>query len=87
MEIIWSSEALEDFCALSASSKKRAKVKRFLKEILEKGPMTGSGKPERLKGDFAGCFSRRIDKANRLVYRIREGKLEILSCKGHYNDR
>ena len=43
-----------------------------------------SGKPEPLKGDLSGLWSRRIDQANRLVYRIREGRLEIISCRDHY---
>lgn len=44
------------------------------------------GKPEPLKGDLSGLWSRRIDDVNRLVYRIKEGRLEIISCGGHYDD-
>ena len=46
----------------------------------------GIGKPEPLKGEFSGFWSRRIDEVNRLVYRIKDGVLEVLSCKGHYDD-
>ena len=42
------------------------------------------GKP--LKGNYSGFWSRRIDDGNRLIYRIHDGILEILSCKGHYED-
>lgn len=44
----------------------------------------GIGKPEPLKGDMNGFWSRRIDNVNRLVYRIHNGVIEIVSCKGHY---
>ncbi|MCL1824046.1 MAG: Txe/YoeB family addiction module toxin [Oscillospiraceae bacterium] len=48
----------------------------------------GLGKPEQLKGNFSGCWSREIDEKNRLVYRITEDDdVEILQCKGHYNDK
>ena len=45
------------------------------------------GKPEPLKGDLAGWWSRRIDEANRLVYRISDGQMEIVQCGSHYGDR
>ena len=46
----------------------------------------GIGKPEPLRGNLSGFWSRRIDDANRLVYRVKDGVLEIVSCKGHYDD-
>ena len=51
----------------------------------ERDPFTGIGKPEPLKGDLSGFWSRRIDDTNRLVYRVNGDILEILSCKGHYH--
>ena len=53
---------------------------------MERNPFDGIGKPEPLKGDLSGLWSRRIDDVNRLVYRIKEGRLEIISCRGHYDD-
>jgi len=50
------------------------------------GGYVGIGKPEPLKGEFGGFWSRRIDEVNRLVYRVKDGILEVLSCKGHYDD-
>lgn len=47
-------------------------------------PFDGIGKPEPLKGDLSGFWSRRIDERNRLVYRVRDDNFEILFCKGHY---
>jgi len=45
------------------------------------------GKPEPLKNEFSGFWSRRIDEKNRIVYRIKESNIEIVQCKGHYNDK
>lgn len=60
-------------------------MKILLKDI-ERENFHGIGKPEPLKGDMSGFWSRRIDAENRLVYRIRAEVLEIVSCKGHYDD-
>lgn len=46
----------------------------------------GIGKPEPLI-DYDGCWSRRVDEVNRIVYKISEGNIEILQCKGHYEDK
>ena len=47
--------------------------------------MNGIGKPEPLKENLSGYWSRRIDDANRLVYRIVNDQIEIIQCKGHYD--
>jgi len=61
------------------------KIYELLKEI-KRSPFVGKGKPEPLKHDLKGCWSRRITDEHRLVYRINdESNIEILSCKGHYN--
>ena len=57
----------------------------LLKDI-ERENFNGIGKPEPLKGDMSGFWSRRIDDVNRLVYRIIDNVIEIVSCKGHYED-
>ncbi|MBQ6517499.1 MAG: Txe/YoeB family addiction module toxin [Anaerolineaceae bacterium] len=62
------------------------KVNELIKDS-ERNGYSGLGKPEPLKGDFSGFWSKHIDDKNRFVYRIVDGVLEILSCKGHYNDR
>lgn len=53
---------------------------------IERGNFEGIGKPEPLKGELSGFWSRRIDDVNRLVYRVKDHVLEIVSCKGHYED-
>lgn len=47
-------------------------------------PFTGTGKPEPLRGDLAGWWSRRIDQTHRLVYRVSDSGLEIIQCRNHY---
>ena len=61
------------------------KIKLLLADIAQH-PYTGIGKPEALKGNLSGFWSRRIDDANRLIYRINGEFIDILSCKGHYED-
>ena len=61
------------------------RINALLKDI-ERGNFDGIGKPEPLRGELSGFWSRRIDDTNRLVYRIRGDVLEILSCRGHYDD-
>jgi toxin YoeB len=59
------------------------KTNGLIKEC-QRHPLEGTGKPEPLKGDLAGYWSRRIDREHRLVYRVVGDDLEILSCRFHY---
>ena len=59
------------------------KINALIKECL-RHPFEGTGKPEPLKGDLSGFWSRRIDREHRLVYRVTDQALEILSCRYHY---
>lgn len=59
------------------------KVKTLIEDIL-KHPFTGIGKPEPLKHGFSGCWSRRVNKGNRLVYRVHKRTIKLISCIGHY---
>lgn len=52
----------------------------------ERDCYNGIGKPEPLKGNLSGWWSRRIDEANRIVYRIENGSIIIANCKGHYKN-
>ena len=66
--------------------KDRKKALRIVKLIrdVQRDPFRGIGKPEPLKYEFEGCWSRRIDKEHRLVYEVTEGKIRILACRYHY---
>lgn len=86
MELMWSEDAWNDYCNWQTEDRKTLKrINELLKDICRNG-LNGIGKPEPLKGDLSGFWSRRIDDTNRLVYRIKENKVEILQCKGHYGD-
>lgn len=85
MDIEWSTVAYKDYMHWRATNKKvSAKINRFLNEIIEAGPLSGTGKPEKLSGDLKGTYSKRITEADRLVYKIENHTLLILSCKNHY---
>jgi len=87
MKKIWFEEAWEDYLYWQTQDKKTVKRINILVKDIERGNFDGIGKPEPLKGELVGFWSRRIDDVNRFVYRIVDGRLEILSCRGHYDDR
>ena len=85
--IHFSDKAKKDISRLKKEgSKLLSKVLELILDMAN-NPFEGLGKPEALKGDLQGCWSRRITDKHRLVYRIKDGDLEILSCYGHYGDR
>jgi len=63
--------------------KQALKIIKLIQEV-QRTPFTGTGKPEKLKHDLSGCWSRRIDQEHRLVYEVLEDKIRILTCKYHY---
>lgn len=70
----------------SSRQKTLKKINNLLKDI-ERNGNSGLGKPEPLKGDFSGYWSREIDEKNRLVYKIDGNIIKIIQCKNHYNDK
>lgn len=86
MKKIWFDEAWAEYLYWQSQDKKTLKRINALLKDIERGNFDGMGKPEPLKGNFSGFWSRRIDDCNRLIYRINAETLEILSCKGHYED-
>ena len=80
----WFDDAWEDYIYWQRQDKKTAKrINQLLKDI-ERNGNTGIGKPEPLKENLSGWWSRRIDETNRLVYRRRRDTIEIAQCRGHY---
>lgn len=87
MRKVWFDEAWDDYVSWQREDKKTLKRINALVNDIERGNgFDGIGKPEPLRGNLSGFWSRRIDDANRLVYRVKDGVLEIVSCKGHYDD-
>ena len=62
---------------------KALRIMNLIKEV-QRDPFKGIGKPEPLKHELQGCWSRRIDQEQRLVYQVTEGKIRILACRYHY---
>ena len=81
---LWSDNAWEDYLYWQTQDKKTLKrINQLLKDIDRNG-YEGIGKPEPLKYELQGFWSRRIDNEHRLVYRINEDRIEIVSCRLHY---
>ena len=83
MELVWQTNAWEDYCYWQKQDKKiLERVNELIKDCL-RSPYKGIGKPEPLKGNYAGCWSRRITQEHRLIYKINERRLHILQCRYH----
>ena len=78
-------KAREDiaFFKKSGQTKLLKKIRQLIESIQQR-PFEGIGKPEALKYELRGCWSRRIDQEHRLVYEVLNGKIFILSARGHY---
>ena len=83
----WYEKAWDDYCAWQSKDKKTLKRINMLLEDIQRNGHQGIGSPEPLKGDLSGCWSRRIDEKNRLVYTIENGTIFILKCGSHYGDK
>ena len=83
-KITFTPQAWEEYCYWQSQDKKTLKrINQLLQDISRNG-YTGIGKPEPLKENFSGYWSRRIDEVNRLVYKISNEQIEIIQCRGHY---
>ena len=83
-ELVFDINALEDLQWWIKNNKKVAlKIISMVNEI-ERNPFEGLGKPEPLKHELSGCWSRRITSEDRIVYQVTENKIRIIQCKFHY---
>ena len=87
MEKLWTDEAWKNYLYWQTHDKKILKKINQLIQDMERNGYDGIGKPEPLKGDLSGWWSRRIDETNRIVYKIENDKLIIATCKSHYGDK
>jgi toxin YoeB len=87
MRITFSKNAWEDYSSWQTEDKKTLKKINALIKDIQRNPYDGIGKPEPLKFDLAGLWSRRIDQANRLVYNIEGDDILIYACKYHYDNK
>ena len=84
MEIVWQGNAWEDYLFWQKNDKQ--KLKRINQRIsdCQRNKFEGIGKPEPLKENLSGFWSRRIDNEHRLVYKIQDNRLHIIQCRYHY---
>ncbi|MDO4935489.1 MAG: Txe/YoeB family addiction module toxin [Phascolarctobacterium sp.] len=86
MNIQWLDKAWDEYLDWqNADRKTLRKINSLIKDISRNGYQC-AGKPEQLKGDFAGFWSVRIDKKNRIVFRIVDGNVEVIQCSTHYGN-
>jgi len=84
VNLLWTEEAWEDYLFWQNSDKKiLKKISELIKDTI-RNPFQGLGKPEALRFELGGCWSRRIDLEHRLVYEVDEDMIKIISCRFHY---
>lgn len=87
MIVAWDEEAWAGYLLLQQENKQLViRINKLIKDIKRNG-LNGIGKAEPLEGNLSGWWSRRIDKKNRLVFRIIDNRLEIIQCRAHYEDK
>lgn len=83
---VWHEKAWNEYIYWQTQDKKTLKrINDLIKDICRQ-PYTGIGKPEPLRGDKQGYWSRRIDESNRIVYKVESDQVVIVQCKGHYDN-
>lgn len=84
MKIIFHEQAWDDYLYWQKHDRKLlARLNSLIKECT-RTPFDGTGKPEPLKGQLSGWWSRRLNREHRLVYRVEEDQLLIAQCRYHY---
>ena len=84
MILSWTEVAWEDYEYWQKTSKDKVKQISKLIKAIKRDPFDGIGKPEPLKHDLAGYWSRRIDQEHRLVYGVQDNAIIIVQCRYHY---
>lgn len=85
-KIIFTERAFEEYLYWQSQDKRTLKRINTLLKDIDRSPFEGIGKPEGLRGNHTGYWSRRIDDTHRLVYRVQPDLIEVYQCKGHYDD-
>lgn len=85
-KLSFSERAWGEYCDWQMQDKKTIKRIHLLLKDIARNQFEGLGKPEPLKNNLSGLWSRRIDEVNRLVYQVMDDVIEIYQCKGHYDE-
>jgi toxin YoeB len=83
----WWDEAWDDYLYWQVQDKKTLKRINKLISDIDSHPFEGIGKPEPLKYEYHGYWSREIDEKNRLIYCVKENNIVFIACRTHYNDK
>lgn len=84
--ILFTEHAWEEYIYWQTQDRRTLRrINQLLRDI-QRDPFDGIGKPEPLRGELSGFWSRRIDECSRIVYRVKDDIVELLQCKGHYDD-
>ena len=86
MQLLWEDRAWEDYLYWQMQDRKTLRRINLLIGDMKRNPFEGIGKPEPLKGNLNGYWSRRIDETNRIVYYLQNEVVYVISCRGHYED-
>ena len=85
LDLLFLPEGWEDYLYWQTQDKKTLRRINTLIRDIQRNPFEGLGKPEPLKGNYQGWWSRRIDEVNRIVYKIEATKLVVAQCRTHYD--
>lgn len=83
-KVAFSSHGWADYLYWQEANMRMAEEINGLLEEIARDPFKGTGKPEPLKGDLSGFWSRRITKSDRLVYIVQDGVIHVMQCRQHY---
>ena len=83
-DITFTEQAWDEYLSWQQDKQTVRRINALLREIT-RTPFEGTGKPEPLKHNRAGEWSRRINETDRLVYKVQNGSVIVLQCKGHYS--
>ena len=86
MKLLWEDRAWSDYLYWQTQDKKTLKRINALIKDIQRNPYQGIGKPEPLRGNLSGWWSRRIDETNRIIYYEQGEVIYIISGMGHYDD-
>jgi len=84
MDLVFTKNAWDDYTAWLADDRKMLKKINDLIKDIQRNPYQGKGKPEPLKYDLSGLWSRRINREHRLVYKVEKDEFHIYACRYHY---
>lgn len=85
LDLLFLPEGWEDYLYWQTQDKKTLRRINALIKDIQRNPFEGLGKPEPLKGNYQGWWSRRIDEVNRIVYKIEAGQIVVAQCRTHYS--